>query len=697
MPNECPELRQTAKQPPASAAVSWGLRLLSLTALILVAAMPPIHALPPDGRPPRPEDVDTAPGGSGSGAGNPSGPPAAAVPWTPWRVLAANLYLKPSIAPPHELPGRSGGQRGLLIPRELVVSSPSAPPDVIVASEAFTEHSIPNYIALGSWTPASQRLYEACRSASACPVKRLLWDTFGFKWITPNVNNARPGINGGVFIASRWPIEVFEDYVWDLANTSGDDRFATKGVAYARINRNGERIHVFGLHMQASYFDRFGREDDPVYRRDRRAQMRELNRFIAEQRIPANELVVVAGDFNVARFFETNNRPTADSEFQELLRTLRSRAPLLRSSTAGNRPFTWDASNNAVILDHRQRDRAGAPRDPSALLDHVVVLRNGARYTARNTIVPIQANRLDLSDHHAVLGEIFPEFKLASPVLEIRTLQQPNRCIDVANSSVILGATVQPFACHGGRNQEWSFVPLDPSFPHVVEVQSRNSGLCLAATSPPQQQPCSGDSRQIWRIDHAATDIAGFALRNDASQSCLLPVAGNRLDLGRCQARPFSAVIKRFEHPMVTLRPGPGLNLRCLDVPDGSRQPGVPITAGWSCHGGANQQWKFVPAANGKFKVTSVASDQCLTVSGNPAAVRGTSVVQLPCGANGTQDFQIDFALPNHIRLRAADAVCLGEGAEQGITSPPLLAASCTNPVLASREWTVVADEWTRP
>lgn len=700
MPNANPVIQPRPGRPPATPAPLRGLQALALAWALAAAAVAEVRALPTDGRPPRPEDVDAAPAGSPSGAGSPAGAPAAAAPWTPWRVLSANLYLKPALAGPHELPGRTTAQRADLFARELARASSAAPPDVIVASEAFTEHHTTDgngTVILGSWAPDTRWYYELCRAASECPVKRKLWQAFGYRWITPNVDNARPGSNGGVFIASRWPIEAADDYVWDWGNTSAGDTLATKGVAYARVNRNGERLHVFGLHMQASYFDSFGREDNPAYRRDRRAQMDELNRFIAAQRIPAGELVVVAGDFNVARFVETVQGPNADPEFRELVNTLRGRAPLLRSRTAGNRPFSWDAGNNAVILDHRQRDRDGADRDPSALLDHVLVLRNGARYTARNTVVPLRANGLDLSDHHAVLGEIFPEFKLASPILEFHALLDPNRCIDVANGSITSGATVQTFACHGGRNQEWSFVPLNPSFPHIVEVQSRNSGLCLAATSPPQQQPCSGDARQVWQIGHAATDTAGFSLRNDASQRCLLPASGNRLELGRCQGRPLSAAIKRFEHPMVTLRPGPSLNIRCMDVPDGSSQSGVPITAGWYCHGGANQQWSFIPASNGRFKVRSASSGQCLTVSGSPLAANGAAVVQTPCGGNSYQDFLVNLALPNHVNIRASDGVCLGQLAGQGLANPPLIAAPCANSLLATKEWSIVADEWAQP
>lgn len=99
--------------------------------------------------------------------------------------------------------------------------------------------------------------------------------------------------NGGVFIASRWPITHRDSKVYRGA-CNGSDCLAAKGVVYARIRKEGRGgaivFHVFGTHMQSG---------DSVESIDNRLeQARQLREFIREQNIPASEPVLIAGDFN---------------------------------------------------------------------------------------------------------------------------------------------------------------------------------------------------------------------------------------------------------------------------------------------------------------------------------------------------------------------------------------------------------------
>jgi len=80
-------------------------------------------------------------------------------------------------------------------------------------------------------------------------------------------------LNSGVCIVSRHPIET-----WDFSrfhDAVGDDALADKGVIYARINKNGAKIHIFGTHTQA------WQERDHAVCRGK--QFNQMSEFIAAQ------------------------------------------------------------------------------------------------------------------------------------------------------------------------------------------------------------------------------------------------------------------------------------------------------------------------------------------------------------------------------------------------------------------------------
>jgi endonuclease/exonuclease/phosphatase family metal-dependent hydrolase len=69
------------------------------------------------------------------------------------------------------------------------------------------------------------------------------------------------------------------------------DCLAKKGVLYARINKQGRPYHVFGTHLDS------GSEMQDV--RARKKQLAIIDRFIRALDIPADEPVIIAGDFNI--------------------------------------------------------------------------------------------------------------------------------------------------------------------------------------------------------------------------------------------------------------------------------------------------------------------------------------------------------------------------------------------------------------
>jgi len=179
--------------------------------------------------------------------------------------------------------------------------------------------------------------------------------------------------DGGVVILSRWPIEREAQMTFG-ATCSGTDCLADKGVGYAAVRKGDRLYHVFGTHAQSVY----GSGVAGV----RAAQFALLRAFVDAQRIPADEPVVLAGDFNV---------DAGRSELASMLEVLRA----VRPPTDGDMRFTWDPEGNA-FADHR-----------GEWLDYVLYAADhAAPVAAWNRAVPLRHEGLDLSDHYAVWGRL---------------------------------------------------------------------------------------------------------------------------------------------------------------------------------------------------------------------------------------------------------------------------------------------------
>lgn len=133
-----------------------------------------------------------------------------------------------------------------------------------------------------------------------------------------------------------------------LSRICTGNRFSNKGFAYVVINYKGANVHVFGTHMQS---------DDSGCSAGQAAQCRAdaLNAwrsYIDGRNIPANELVIMAGDFNI-------KRDTA--EFSSLLTRLNANQP----NTYNGHPWTWDTTTNEIA-------HYNYPNDPSEYIDFVL-------------------------------------------------------------------------------------------------------------------------------------------------------------------------------------------------------------------------------------------------------------------------------------------------------------------------------------
>ncbi|HEX7242879.1 MAG TPA: sphingomyelin phosphodiesterase, partial [Longimicrobiaceae bacterium] len=124
--------------------------------------------------------------------------------------------------------------------------------------------------------------------------------------------------DGGVFIASRWPIVRQGQIVYKEGDSW--DGFANKGVAWALIDKQGFHFNVFGTHTQAD-----GDKKYPGLRQSQFKEMREMVDRVGLYWQPA----LLAGDLNVNYCFDADRQRGACESFErgKMLETLRATPP----------------------------------------------------------------------------------------------------------------------------------------------------------------------------------------------------------------------------------------------------------------------------------------------------------------------------------------------------------------------------------
>lgn len=239
---------------------------------------------------------------------------------------------------------------------------------------------------------------------------RDILDEYGFPHHTKTVGaipDRRQPENGGIFIASKWPIEKQARKVFDHISRWGDSTMK-KGVSYAKVVKNvggvSQVYHVFGTHLQA-----YERENTTLYRE---LQAQEMYDFMLDQNIPAEEAVIYGGDLNADR---ANRLDHSD----DIISILHSTLPTL----TGDLQYTYDKVNNDVFdpgetdrkwLDyvlysdeHKQPTWATLepvrPRSDPAMELCMTAADVRPVYPDSRTCVSSRSVT-DLSDHYAVLG-----------------------------------------------------------------------------------------------------------------------------------------------------------------------------------------------------------------------------------------------------------------------------------------------------
>ena len=132
-------------------------------------------------------------------------------------------------------------------------------------------------------------------------------------------------VRSGVVIYSRHPIISTNDISYNTP-CEGSDCLADKNMLYAQLNVHGVNAHLFMTHLHAW--------PTKISQDIRSQQLTQLKQFITLHQIPATELILVIGDFNIN--YSSN---------QEVIQTLDATNIPLTSTQL----FTMDASKNPLV------------------------------------------------------------------------------------------------------------------------------------------------------------------------------------------------------------------------------------------------------------------------------------------------------------------------------------------------------------
>ncbi|OGT61385.1 MAG: hypothetical protein A3F14_00655 [Gammaproteobacteria bacterium RIFCSPHIGHO2_12_FULL_43_28] len=188
-------------------------------------------------------------------------------------------------------------------------------------------------------------------------------------------------LSGGIILFSKWPI-IREDQI-AYSKASKYDELVAKGVIYAAISKNGKVYHIMGTHTQAA-------ANKPGESREIRAlQLKEWAEFIERLRIPENEPLILAGDFNVNQF-------GTNTELNSILTMLNVK--LLPNT---GHPYSADPTINTMLhskspsrIDYLFYHEGHVK--PTVAFNKVFILR----YLEDQNAWP----KFDLSDHFPVVG-----------------------------------------------------------------------------------------------------------------------------------------------------------------------------------------------------------------------------------------------------------------------------------------------------
>ena len=191
-------------------------------------------------------------------------------------------------------------------------------------------------------------------------------------------------LTGGTFIASRWPIVQQDTAVYDACISDGC--LAAKGINYAQIKKGTRIYNLFNTHTHA-----YTTADDIAVRMQ---HLQQLRGFVESKNIPADQALIMAGDFNVDKI----HFPQEYADFLSLL-------------NAGEPLYTPDYPHSyAGPVNHWAEDQYTEYLDyVLAEASHLQPLSYRNSLHVPRSIAPEHWTTWDLSDHFPVAGDfVFP-------------------------------------------------------------------------------------------------------------------------------------------------------------------------------------------------------------------------------------------------------------------------------------------------
>lgn len=305
--------------------------------------------------------------------------------------------------------------------------------------------------------------------------------------------------DGGVLIVSRWPIE-HEDQI-TFSDCDADDCLAAKGVMYARINKGGQKYHVFGSHTQAWT----AAENQAT----RAQQFSEIKAFMDQQNIPASDAVIIAGDLNV----DKTNFPV---EHQAMLNTLNASEV---QQVAGSYAYTADGNVSAWT--------DGRPE----FLDYVLTSNAHLQPQQASSDVRVPRSidasvftKYDLSDHFAIEAELTFDTPAVDPMSVLfRQLKdgRSGKCLDFPGTSPTNGSAAVIYDCADVDWQKWQYNATTGLLRNKANPDFclDNKGQRYAGGGVHMWQCVEGSVNQQW-------DFVGESLRPRANQGVALDAYG---------------------------------------------------------------------------------------------------------------------------------------------------------------------------
>ncbi|XP_071504982.1 sphingomyelinase C-like [Diadema antillarum] len=246
-------------------------------------------------------------------------------------------------------------------------------------------------------------------SANTLTIRDILVQ-YGFNFFTRTIGEERelPKFeNGGVFIATRWPIEAEDETIYNNAVNTTSDALSAKGAKYARVVKTVDgdsRIyHIFGTHLQASK----GAVADNV----RVKQASQMYDFAQGLNLPSNEPVIYAGDLNVN--FYTDAPSNAADIFEALEAVVPPIIGVYNYTTDGLENDARDGNSKSfkdyVIYNQHHLNPTTATQEilrPRASESFEVCMEAFSPYPSypHSPRCRKRQNITDLSDHFAVIG-----------------------------------------------------------------------------------------------------------------------------------------------------------------------------------------------------------------------------------------------------------------------------------------------------